>query len=366
MRTEKDKKNLAELLRDPEKSKKLKIADLIASTALSNSGIPGANAIYDFAKFGVNAVREFLVERQDEKISDFHNAMLTDNSEILDETVVDKNIDIVDYHALLDACISDIEMEKNALYGRLAKSIASGKISARIKRHYTLCLKELTWDQIDLLARLYVHDSFSIKPSQGPGSIDASDKLKNVRHDSIEGLDVSALAAKGFVHGTDLTALSEPFLKAIFPPELLTPAAFNLKVWTGHRFSIIQLPLNGFDTLGVSESIHEYFRNLGVQGGIGPMEGILDGTRSFPFNLFFIIVYPNGKTLSDTRKDNLLEIIKNKAALQIIICEESDNALSPILDIPHIIWRPSDASATIALADEMIGDMIKASRSTKT
>lgn len=358
------KKSLSELLRDPSKSNTLKIADLVASTTLSNSGIPGANAVYDFAKFGVNAVRQYLTDRQDTKIVEFHNSMLNDKDDTLDEEVINADIEMVDYHALLEACVSDIEMEKNCLYGRLAKSIASNKIASNIKRHYILSLKELTWNQLDLLARLYVLTKYPIQPIDGPGRVEASEAIQGARHDSVEGLDIAALKARGFVYGSQITELCAPFLSAIFPQEHLTPEPFQYKQWSGSRFALFQLS-DLYETMSISQTIQRHYRKMGIAGGIGPMEGALDRATPMPFNLFFIIVYRNGKTLTDLRKSNLLEIIKDKAAVQIVICEKPDESPIPILDIPHVVFPAEEAHSNLEILDEKIAQILQANRQNK-
>lgn len=350
------------LLKTSENSKVLKIADLVTSTVLSNSGIPGANAAYDFAKLGIDSVRKYLVERQDAKIVEFHKAMIGGDNDGIDESILESVIDVADYHALLDACLADIEMEKNGMYGRLAKSIASGDVKKHLKRHYILSLKELTWDQIDLLARLYILTKYSIKPENGPGTQQVNQVIDSAKHGTIERLDITALTSRGFVYGSEITDLCEPFLSAVLPEENMTPEAFDLEEWTGHRFTIIELCNEQHETRDLTKVIDQYFRDMGIQGGSGPMEGALDRTDLGTFSSFFIIIYPNGKTIPDTRKDNLLRITKNKHALQVIMCATDREIPNPIAELPYVVALPEATQQTLKSVDQKLSEIMTGSK----
>ncbi|MFJ3471020.1 hypothetical protein [Pseudomonas sp. NPDC090201] len=351
-----------EFLKKPEKSTTLRIADLVTSTVLSNSGVPGANAAYDFTKLAIDEVRKYLLERQDLKIAKFHIAMLGDNSNSIDETILNSSIDIADYHSLLDACLNDIEMEKNGLYGRLAKSVAKGIVPYNIKRHYILSLKELTWDQIDLLGRLYVMTKHSIKPSHGLGKLEASEAIDSPRAGTVEALNIAALKARGFVYGNEITDFCESFLMAILPTENLTPAAFDFKEWTGHRFSLVELCSEKHETRKISSSIVHHFRDIGIQGGSGPLEGALDRSELGANCSFLIILYQNGKTIPDHRKANLLKIAKTKPIVQVIICETVDEHPAPVVELPFITSLPDATKETLHTLDKKLSELISASR----
>jgi hypothetical protein len=321
-------KKMLSLLKANENNSTIKIADLVASTTLAASGLAGAEVIYNFSKLAINAAKQYLVKREEERIIQFHSAMLKNEGDP-DEDVMKSSIDVADYQSLLKACLDDMEDEKVGCYAALARAIALGKVQGSLKRNLILTLKDISWDQLDLLGHVYVLTNYEIKPSQGAGCIEPSTVLvKNPN--SVRNLDIDFLAYKGLVEQATLTLVGKELIETCFPEELLTPDAYDYQAWLNIRYTIFTLGDGGL--VEFAEVVHDTFRKIGVKGGMGPMEGALDRFQSDLHASFFVLLYASGHALPERRLENLKKIVGKRLVIQLIVGEPSDRDNSTILE----------------------------------
>jgi hypothetical protein len=338
--TIKNNKTLADLLKSSKSNQPLKIADLIVTTGLSIGATPLEGAIYSFAKFGADSIRKYFTDRSESKIYEFHRKLLLNDNDQLDESILESTLEIAEYHALLQACLAEIEDKKTAIYGNLAKAIARNTVPKELRRHLILTLKEINWDQLDLLARVYVLSRGDIIPSTGPGNRSPTEAITAEDPYSAKGIDSAFLKLKSLISDENITPIGRIFSEACLPSDNLEPEAFEYKKWTGMKYCTFLLDEYNSTPSGISKEIDSYFRDKGIEGGMGPMEGTLDSPRPIPLSNFFLIAYRNGKTLSDTRKQNLIKKIGNKPSLQIIYTNTKNDTPHPILESEFLQVTP--------------------------
>lgn len=346
-------------------NKTIKIADLIIDTGLTYSGIPGADKIYSFAKIGASFVRDYISEQSEKKAYEFHRRLLLTDDNGLDEKLNHAQLDAADYHALFSACLSDIEQEKSGIYGQLAKMIATNKVPKEIRRFFILKLKEITWDQLDILAKTYVVSSHRIMPLQGNFELRASEILSREPPFSAKGMDIHYLSQNKFIADNDITALGKQFIKACFPNELLTPGAYDYREWVGANYAMLSLQDHGIAHPDY-ERIDDYFRDKGVMGFSGYMEGSLDREVHVPIVTFVLVAYNNNKKLDAHRLTNLEQLLSRKAALQIIFTSKPEDIPTPLTNnTPYIAICDADKHQSGQLVYERMGEILMERKKSK-
>lgn len=338
---------------------KIKIADLIIETGLSYSGLPGAEKIYSFAKLGASFVRDYVNQRSEKKAYEFHRRLLLDTNQKTEEKLNDASLDTGDYHALLNACLADIEEEKSGLYGHLAKSIATNRVRQEFKRFFITKLKEATWDQLDLLANTHVITKHNIMPRQGNWNLTSDEILKNVDPISARGLDSNYLHQNRFLQENKISSLGKHFIEACFPQDLLTPGAFGYNEWLGATFTMITLSESGPAHTG-SQIIADHYRDQRILGHTGFREGILDREITMLPVTFVIVGYENGKQLEGRRLRNLETYFGRKIALQVIYVNDASEETKPISELaPHLIVPMNHLQSVGVMVYEEVGQLLK-------
>lgn len=339
-------------------SGKIKIADLIIETGLSCSGLPGAEKIYSFAKLGASFIRDYINQRSEKKAYEFHHQLLLDSNRNTEYKLNNASIDTADYHALLSACLADIEEEKSALYGHLAKAIATNNVKQEYKRFFITKLKESTWDQLDLLANAHVITKHNIMPRQGNWKHNTDELLKNINPISARGLNSNFLHQNRFLHDDKISSLGKSFIEACFPQDLLTPSAFGYSEWLGANYTMITLAQSGPAYAG-SQIIADHYRKQRIQGHTGLLEGILNREILMLPATFIIVGYENGKKLEPHQLRNLEAYIGRKTALQVIYVSCPSENVSPITEsAPHVTILNKDLQAVGATTYEKIGQLL--------
>lgn len=111
----------------------LKIADLAVKLGISLS--PGANAVYEATKISLEAARDYVQARNEKRVIDFHRTLLYRDG-VNNKEIINAELNAADFHALLDACVSDIEEEKTSSYANLTRAIALDLVPVTHRRHF--------------------------------------------------------------------------------------------------------------------------------------------------------------------------------------------------------------------------------------
>jgi len=231
--------SLTGLSRKKDSENLLKIADVLAK--FSTSLTPGGQATYEISKIALQKVRDFVYQRFEKRLLDFHKNLLYKN-DALNEELENCEIEDTNYHALLDACISEFESEKTTAYATLARSIALRKVDAKHRRYFIQSLKTISWDQLEFLRLLYVITKFTVISN---GAIPhPRHMLKTNQQDPLNQLIVKNLTMKGFLDEVNISKMGLDFVEACLTQEELSPHAYSFTHSNPNNCMIITLTNN--------------------------------------------------------------------------------------------------------------------------
>lgn len=214
----------------------LKIADLVSKLGLSPS--PVGSAVYEVSKILVEAARDYVQVRNEKRIVEFHRTLLSRDG-VVDQKMISAELSAADFHALLDACVSDIEEEKTTPYATLTRSIALNLVPVTHRRHFIHSLKELAFDHLDILRETYTLTRYSCIAKNK--LINSSKFLEDLQSNSISQLALNTLIARGLITKVKITALGVRFIESCYPSEDLAPHNFNYTSSKQKRGVIIKL-----------------------------------------------------------------------------------------------------------------------------
>lgn len=252
-------KRTAGLARDSEARA---IAPIVSKVVAELPGIPLvgslAGALIDLIKERKDRARESIQREADARLTTFFEEMLHADA-TMDEQVARAMLDDADFHALLRACVADIEAEKVGAYATLARRIASGKVTQQWRRHFILSLRDFSNAEFELLRRAYVAKRFDVVGGHGMDSLRETDILKVGAPGSHHAILMTNLTTRGFVHEAKLSEIGDAFASVCWREEQLTPAALGLPTWTGHHVPIICYELDNPPSLQFASTIQNAF-----------------------------------------------------------------------------------------------------------
>ncbi|MBT2294545.1 hypothetical protein [Pseudomonas fluorescens] len=219
------------------KSRLIKIAEVVGKVGLSAVPIPPV--VSEVAKLGLEKIFSYVRQRDEQRILEFYRAFFYKNG-VPDEGILDAEIEESNFHALLNACVSDIEEEKTIPYANLTRSIALGRVDPELRRNFILTLRDLSWDELDLLRRIYVVTKHAVIPNKGK-DFDVSLLLDYPPSQISETLAVANLKAKGMVEDEKLSSAGSSFVSACSNEDDLEPVIYGYKVWSGYTCLILHL-----------------------------------------------------------------------------------------------------------------------------
>ncbi|PTS92701.1 hypothetical protein [Pseudomonas sp. HMWF006] len=221
------------------RSRLIKIAEVVGKVGVSAVPIPPL--VSEVAKLGLEKIFAYVRQRDEQRILEFYRAFLYRN-ELPGADILEAEIEESNFHALLNACVSDIEEEKTVPYANLTRSIALGRVSPELRRHFILTLKDLSWEELDLLRRIYVVTTHPVIPKRGK-DFDVTHLLTYNPSQISETLAVANLKTKGMIEDEKLSSAGSSFVTACSNEHDLEPVIYDYKVWSG--FTCLILTLNG-------------------------------------------------------------------------------------------------------------------------
>lgn len=332
----------------------LKIADIAVLAGIGAAGAVLPGAAYEFSKLGLGKLRDYIHARDDRRIYEFHKKLLC-RDEVVDEELLAGDIEEANYHALLNACLTDIEDEKTTAYANLTRAIASSKVSKDLKRYFTLALKDLAWEDLDLLKQLYVITNNAIIASVGGGTLYPGVFLEEIPQGSARDLSVTTLESKGFIKEKEISELGSVFVKACSSGDDLTPGAYDYRTWSGHLCDVYILDQSN-EALSLLEAIQEHLNQKGIKCGPGLGEGILSRRDKNMYATCAIVIYRNEKTLDLRALENLKYQLGNKPAVQVVIGGVNQEDMMCLLPGDFVIVNSLDIQAGVK---EAVGRLIK-------
>lgn len=218
-------------------------SDLAVVAAIGLKGVlealPGGGVLYDLVMAQRAKVQDAMASEQERRLDTFYAALVRGNAS-MEEQVARVMLDQADFHALLRACVADIEGEKSRSYAELARAIASSAVEGSQRRHFVLALRDLSFEELSLLRSAHVAKHHpNLMPGIGGGSVEQRTFLDGHSPGSPKAIQVANLAAKGLVHDAKLTELGDAFTLATWRPDDLTPESIGLQSWSGYHVLII-------------------------------------------------------------------------------------------------------------------------------
>lgn len=216
--------------------------DLNDLTKLANLSNP-----LELLSKGPKALVAWMEKRTEQRYEEFTRAALEGG-------VFPENAEAMtpeDFLAMVRALELDIEAEKATVYGRLAYSIATGKVAGHLKRHFIKSLSDLSFGQVDLLRMAWVAKRFDVFPGTGGGRRDPKEFLEADSKNSINRLTFERL---GFLDERELSSTGNQFVEACFRPDELRPSSVGFRLWAK---GIVHLVCNELGTPECDPFLHK-------------------------------------------------------------------------------------------------------------
>lgn len=326
----------------------LKFADLVSKLGLSQA--PVGSAVYEVSKILVEAARDYVQGRNEKRIVEFHQTLLSREG-VSDQDMTHAELSTADFHALLDACISDIEEEKTTPYARLTRSIALGLVPVSHRRHFIHSLKELAFDHLDILRETYTMTRYSCI-AKNSKLMDSRNFLTNLQFDTISQLALKTLIARGLVTEIKITELGVKFIESCYSTDDLAPHNFNYATSRQERGVIIKLGDSKEIKTIATSLIHE-LKKRQIQTETADILKV-DGLKSDdPYVKFadyaFVIAFRNSG-FSQGISDTLNSSLSGKKSIQIFLDDPNIREQEPVsfMDAPSKIIRKEESPAQAA------------------
>jgi len=308
----------AKVANSPLVSGLIKAADVGSGLITGPYGAVGLSA----AAAVMEKMQGWVSERNERRLLEFHSRLLNRPDPINLETGEDAAsvVENADFHALLAACVRDIEEEKTGAYAELTHSIARGHVKQQWRRHFILSLSDLSWEYLDYLRRVYVVTKNNLM-AEGSGSLKAEDFLTGYEAGTVQHLAVVSLNAKSFVDGVRLSQLGELFVEACSSPEELSPEPYGYQRWSNHCCEVMDL---GSD-FGSSTSmrIQNLIRAQRIKLGAGTTRAVLQmplGHLRIGVTCFLVIT--RGGALTPDEVARLAEHVDNKKVFHVNVTDQ--------------------------------------------
>jgi hypothetical protein len=332
----------------------LKISDIIIGLGLTPS--PDASAIYEASKVGLDKVRDYIQKRNTERIIEFHREMLYKN-DALDQEILESELSAADFHALLDACVSDIEEEKTTPYASLTRSIALGLVPLNYRRHFIHSMKEVAFEHLDILRAAYTMTKYSCISQDGKLASTHS-YFPKLQADSITRLSLNALLERGLISEAALTPLGVCFIEACYSPEDLSPENFDYKSSRIERGVVISSAVNS-TSKAIEEQLIKELRSRQIQvepSSLVRYDGSTPDEPYIKFASYAFVLTPYAQEFSQLAKDTLNNALCGKKSIQIIFDGSHDlkGGYNNTINIPSINARNMSAAQAATEAVDFI------------
>lgn len=333
----------------------LKIADVAIKLGFNLT--PGGNAIYEATKIGLEAARDYVQGRNEKRIVEFHRTLLSREG-ILDQDMIHAELNAADFHALLDACVSDIEEEKTTPYANLTRSIALGLVPVTHRRHFIHSLKELAFEHLDILRETYTMTRYSCISQKNDKLIDSRNFLTHLQSDSISQLALKTLTARGLTTETKITPLGVSFIESCYLSDDLAPYNFNYKTSRQERGVIIKLIDSNKIQAIESSLIHELKkRNIQTETSHGlKFDGLKSDDPFVKFADYAFVIALRHSSFSQGVSDTLNSSLSGKKSIQIFLDDPQIQEAEPVsfMEAPSKIIRKESPALAATEAVEFI------------
>ncbi|MEZ9133661.1 hypothetical protein AB4143_05845 [Vibrio breoganii] len=244
------------------------LADILLKEGV-NTLLPGSSLMYEVGKLAVQHGRQYFTDRTEQRVYDFHVGIISDETadEAKFKSFLAKSFDLDEYHAVLNACVQDIENEKTEIYSDLMKSLMVKGIATRHRRFFITVTKQLTFVEIDFFRNLYINANFDMMTVGGTQQQVIS-MLSS--QDTMTDITIRTLVSYGLV--TDdrkgMTGLGKLYAEALFEQQKLTPKSINRQKFTGLNIAILNYMISDKTHDQVSHYLQESLWRHGVKSSV--------------------------------------------------------------------------------------------------
>ncbi|PHN53942.1 hypothetical protein AO268_23550 [Pseudomonas sp. ICMP 8385] len=336
----------------------LKMADIAAQAgiALVSAGSVVPSMIYEASKLAAEKVHDYIRGRDNRRILEFHQQLLNCEGREGEKTF-DGEIEDTNFHALLQACLSDIEDEKTTAYANLTRSIIEGRVKKELRRHYIISLRDIAWDHLDYLREAYVISNYSLFLPGNPKTIRVEGFLTKHHPGSGQHLAVTSLTAKGFVEGENLSQLGGDFVQACSTEDDLAPGAYGYRIWSNHKCEVLSL-VDPMESSSVIDSIATALMEMGIKPLTGALEGSLNREDRNIHATCTIVVYRQGKVLDEVTLKNLIYRVGNQPVVQIIIDDDSIGPHAALFSSQNVVTNTVMTRSEAAEVVQLLANQI--------
>lgn len=179
---------------------------------------------------GPRVLAEWMDHRREKRYQEFADAACV--GDVFPENA--EAMTTEDFVAIMRSLEQDMEAEKSVLYGRLARTIALGRIVLSERRHFIKVLRELSFHQVEQLRSAHVSTLFNLYPGSGGGRMGPKDFLASlVEHDRLQIEQLGLWVKDG------LSPTGRRFVTACYLKEELTPQGIGVSEWADGMLDII-------------------------------------------------------------------------------------------------------------------------------
>lgn len=299
----------------------VKTASEILLTGVPVAG-PLIGAISELRKEYISRTQEAMRLESQDRLDDFYKELLTVDKKMDEQAAKALMID-KDFHALLRACVTDIESEKSKVYANLARGIATGAVLKEWRRHFILSLQELSAQELECLRGALIALKNNLIPTRGP--LMGQDHFLTVKprqEATPKAVWISNLVSRGLVEDGKLTQVGEAFTRACFHAEELTPSSMGYRAWSNISASIISYEISTPVVDKLSEAIQFSFRNDCIKSNIFAVTRS-NSSRMNTINTMAVLLVKNRLQFIE---ENMPHLVAFAQKVHVILVDIDNNA----------------------------------------
>lgn len=245
----------------------------------------------------IKYLREFHNDQKTIRISRYCEA-LVDCTSAEDYTTANELATDIEFADLLQACVSDSDSNKTEAYAQLTVTLKFGSLDKEYRRHFVLSLKQLSYEDLELLRLAYVAIKHELIPKQGHKVLSQSDIFNHHNLGLIRSLSVETLRQMGLIKSEGITELGKLFIHSVYSRERCDHHA-DFNIWQNPPVII----LTGEKKDSHHDKVIENFKTLRIRCVTVPIVSFPKGLDQYqPYKAIIFAGDYEGLTSSKSRE----------------------------------------------------------------
>lgn len=277
-----------------DKKEKPNVLKIIGKNSLALAEMfPGLDKPVALIKY----LSEFHEEQKTIRIKRYCNALVNCVS-ATDYTAANELATEVEFADLLQACVSDSDSNKAEAYAQLTVTLKFGSLAKEYRRHFMLSLKQLSYEDLELLRLAGIAIKYDLIPKHGCEVLSQSDIFSHHNLGVIRSLSVEVLRQLGLIKPEGITELGQLFIKSVYSRELCEHHA-DYDMWQNPPVVI----LVGGKKDSHSEKVIDNFKSLRIRCVTVPIVSFPKGLDQYqPYKAIIFAGDYEGLTSGKTRE----------------------------------------------------------------